>query len=68
MWSPASGLYYHAVETCPRIEEGLQVWRVTKEIAENSRHQSPCPDCIGGGTTTTYYGTLGGKYYHSDSK
>ena len=44
------------------------MWRVTREIAENSRHQSPCPDCIGGGTTTTYYGTLGGKYYHSDSK
>ena len=67
VWSPASGLYYHATEDCPRIEEGVQVWRVTREIAENSRHQSPCPDCIGGGTTQTYYGTLGGKYYHTDS-
>ncbi len=67
VWSPASGLYYHSSETCPRIEEGVQVWRVTREIAENSRHQSPCPDCIGGGTTATYYGTVGGKYYHSDS-
>ena len=67
VWSPASGLYYHASETCPSIEEGVQVWRVTKEIAENSRHQSPCPDCIGGGTATTYYGTLGGKYYHTDA-
>ena len=68
VWSPASGLYYHASEDCPRIEQGVQVWRVTQEIAENSRHQSPCPDCIGGGTAVTYYGTLGGKYYHTDSK
>ena len=68
VWSPASGLYYHANQDCSRIEEGVQVWRVTREIAENSRHQSPCPDCIGGGTTATYYGTVGGKYYHSDSK
>ena len=67
VWSPATGLYYHAVETCPRIEEGLQVWRVTKEIAENSRHQSPCPDCIGGGNTTTYYARADGKYYHSNA-
>ncbi|MBR1819996.1 MAG: hypothetical protein IJ769_00060 [Clostridia bacterium] len=67
VWSPASGLYYHAVNTCPSIEEGVQVWQVTKEIAENSRHQSPCPDCIGGGTTTTYYARADGKYYHSDS-
>jgi len=68
VWSPASGLYYHSSETCPSIEQGVQVWRVTREIAENSRHQSPCPDCIGGGSTTTYYGTLGGKYYHIDEK
>ncbi len=68
VWSPASGLYYHSTEDCSRIEEGVQVWRVTKEIAENSRHQSPCPDCIGGGAAVTYYGTLGGKYYHTDSK
>ena len=68
VWSPASGLYYHSNENCPSIEQGVQVWRVTREIAENSRHQSPCPDCIGGGTTTTYYGTLGGKYYHIDAK
>ena len=67
VWSPASGLYYHAVETCPRIEEGLQVWRVTKEIAENSRHQSPCPDCIGGGNTTTYYARADGTYYHANA-
>ncbi len=67
VWSPATGLYYHAVETCPRIEEGLQVWRVTKEIAENSRHQSPCPDCIGGGNTTTYYARADGKYYHANA-
>ena len=68
VWSPASGLYYHSNENCPSIEQGVQVWRVTREIAENSRHQSPCPDCIGGGSTTTYYGTLGGKYYHIDAK
>ena len=68
VWSPASGLYYHSNENCPSIEQGVQVWRVTREIAENSRHQSPCPDCIGGGSTTTYYGTLGGKYYHIDEK
>ena len=67
VWSPASGLYYHSTEDCPRIEEGVQVWRVTKEIAENSRHQSPCPDCIGGGATTTYYARADGQYYHSDS-
>ena len=67
VWSPASGLYYHATNTCPSIEDGVQVWQVTKEIAENSRHQSPCPDCIGGGTATTYYARPDGKYYHSDS-
>ena len=67
VWSPASGLYYHSVNTCPKIEEGVQVWQVTKEIAENSRHQSPCPDCIGGGTATTYYARADGKYYHVDS-
>ncbi len=66
VWSPASGLYYHSTNTCPSIEDGVQVWQVTKEIAENSRHQSPCPDCIGGGTTTTYYARPDGKYYHSD--
>ena len=67
VWSPASGLYYHSTEDCPRIEDGAQVWRVTKEIAENSRHQSPCPDCIGGGTTTTYYARPDGQYYHANS-
>ena len=67
VWSPATGLYYHSTDTCPRIEAGVQTWRVTREIAENSRHQSPCPDCIGGGTTVTYYATLGGKYYHSNA-
>ncbi len=64
VWSPASGLYYHSTNTCPSIEDGVQVWQVTKEIAENSRHQSPCPDCIGGGTVTTYYARADGKYYH----
>ncbi len=68
VWSPASGLYYHSSNTCPQIEEGVQVWQVTKEIAENSRHQSPCPDCIGGGTVTTYYARSDGKYYHVDEK
>ena len=67
VWSPASGLYYHSSNTCPAIEEGVQVWQVTKEIAENSRHQSPCPDCIGGGTVTTYYARADGKYYHVNS-
>ncbi len=67
VWSPASGLYYHSSNTCPSIEEGVQVWQVTKEIAENSRHQSPCPDCIGGGTVTTYYARADGKYYHVDA-
>ena len=66
VWSPASGLYYHSSNTCPSIEEGVQVWQVTREIAENSRHQSPCPDCIGGGTAATYYARPDGKYYHSD--
>ena len=68
VYSPATGLYYHATDTCPSIGEGVTTTRVTREIAENSRHQSPCPDCIGGGTTTTYYATVGGKYYHSDSR
>ena len=68
VWSPASGLYYHSSNTCPQIEEGVQVWQVTKEIAENSRHQSPCPDCIGGGNVTTYYARADGKYYHVDEK
>ena len=68
VWSPATGLYYHSTDTCPRIDAGVKSTRVTREIAENSRHQSPCPDCIGGGTTVMYYGTLGGKYYHSDPK
>jgi len=67
VWSPASGLYYHSVEDCPRIEAGVQVWRVTREIAENSRHQTACPDCIGGGTTTTYYARADGQYYHANA-
>ena len=67
VYSPATGLYYHSYENCPNIPDGVSVWRVTLDIAQNSRHQSACPECIGGGTGTTYYGTKGGKYYHLDS-
>ena len=66
VYSPATGLYYHNVDDCPSIPEGVSVSRVSLDIAQNSRHQSACPDCIGGGTATKYYGTSGGKYYHLD--
>ena len=67
VYSPATGLYYHSYENCPNIPNGVSVWRVTLDIAQNSRHQSACPECIGGGTGTTYYATKGGKYYHLDA-
>lgn len=65
VYSPASGPYYHSTLDCTRLG-GAQAWAVTVDVAVNSRHQSPCPDCIGEGNTTIYYATLGGKYYHSD--
>ncbi len=67
VYSPATGLYYHSSENCTNIPNGVSVWRVTLDIAQNSRHQSACPVCIGGGSGTTYYATKGGKYYHLDA-
>ena len=66
VYSPATGLYYHRINTCPNIPEGAALSLVTVAQAQNTRKQSACPQCIGGSDTQTYYATAGGTYYHLD--
>lgn len=61
VYSPQTGLYYHADPTCSKIGSAT-VTLVTLQAARN-RNQSACPLCCGG---TIYYATSTGKYYHTD--
>ncbi|NLD58993.1 MAG: hypothetical protein GX647_05005 [Clostridiales bacterium] len=63
VYSPATGIYYHAVKDCAYIPTGVSASYVTVKFAEN-RGQSPCPLCF---NATTYYATTDGRYYHVKS-
>ena len=68
VYSPPTGQYYHASNTCENIDESVrsQLSRVSITVAENSRRQVKCPVCFVGVDTTTYYGRRDGTYYHTD--
>ena len=62
VYSPSTGLYYHANETCADIPAGVTTQRVPLDLAV-SRGQSACPTCYGG---TLYYASENGTHYHID--
>ena len=62
VYSPQTGLYYHSVDNCSKIDAGVQLTLVTRQAAVN-RNQAPCPLCCGG---EVFYATKDGRWYHTD--
>ncbi len=63
-YSTALGKYYHANPTCSGMKNAQKITLATAK----KRGQKPCPVCLAKKATassTVYYATTAGKYYHS---
>ncbi len=62
-YSTTGGKYYHVNPTCSGMKNARKVTLATAK----KRGQKPCPVCIGSKSTssTVYYATTAGKYYHT---
>ena len=63
-YSTSVGKYYHVNPTCSGMKNAQKITLATAR----KRGQKPCPVCIGSKaatSTTIYYATTAGKYYHT---
>ena len=63
-YSTTAGKYYHVSPTCSGMKDARKITLATAK----KRGQKPCPVCIGSSassSSTVYYATTAGKYYHT---
>ncbi len=62
-YSTTAGKYYHVNPTCSGMKNARKITLATAK----KRGQKPCPVCIGttASSSTVYYATTAGKYYHT---